>query len=388
MKIALLGLHHDANQGDPLICLCVKKLMENEIREIEWVDFDLNHKRYFSFSDKIYIKVIEYLFKINEKVNSFWSIDLLSKINFYLLTTAYKSVLKDIDFGMIAGGGIIHYKHHDYATGICAFINACIKSSKDVFINAVGIEGFEEKSKRCKLFKHFLSSDNVKIITTRDDIETLQTYYLHGSKNKYLGKVADPAIFCSDLLKINKNTKSSKIGIGLIRGSIFSDFKSDFDETRLATYYYEIVRLCVETDMEFEFFTNGYYKDLEILKLVEEKCNFNLPYKVPQNAKELVKIISSYQGIITARMHSCIIAYSLNIPAVAFNWCEKLKFWGETIGKPDCFIPMSELNGSKAFYLLLKELKEQPPYDLNIKEQLRKNYLESIKYYIQTLNSK
>ena len=52
----------------------------------------------------------------------------------------------------------------------------------------------------------------------------------------------------------------------------------------------------------------------------------------PQIPKELVKIISQYNSIISFRLHSHIIAYSLEIPSIAIAWDNKVNFFFKDIG--------------------------------------------------------
>ena len=63
----------------------------------------------------------------------------------------------------------------------------------------------------------------------------------------------------------------------------------------------------------------------------------------PEHAETLVKQISEFEGVITARLHSCITAYSLQIPMVAVCWSSKITDFMKLIGKTDCAIEIHNL---------------------------------------------
>lgn len=184
MKIALLGLHKSSNLGDPLIAQTVEKLVCGVVgTEIEFLELDLNPKLYFALSSKsIKNRAIILLYKcICRLLRKIPTNYFLYDINITLLSLVYDGIIKDADYGIIAGGGVIHWRFHDYATPISAFIKACGRKNIPVLVNAVGIEGYNENSKRCRAFSRYLQYDIVKMITTRDDKKTLEETYLRGN---------------------------------------------------------------------------------------------------------------------------------------------------------------------------------------------------------------
>jgi polysaccharide pyruvyl transferase WcaK-like protein len=66
-------------------------------------------------------------------------------------------------------------------------------------------------------------------------------------------------------------------------------------------------------------------------------------------------------------MHACIIAYSLDIPAVGLVWNEKLTFWGKSIGLSQNFISLENNNSSNIVDCLEKSMKTS--YDAKTKEE-------------------
>lgn len=376
-KLAILGLMNEPNQGDPLICECVKYLYGSSISDdVSWQLFDLRFIfKYFISSDKktlIYKKGYSFIGLIYKRYP--WKI--FYKLKIFLLSKTYEGNLKNTNCGIIAGGGIIHYKFHDYALPICAFIKACNSKGIPIVINAVGIEGYDNKNIKCQQMRRYMSYPNVIKITTRDDLNLLKEFYLTPNSRCEIKKVIDPAVFSSQIFSLLRDPHSEVIGIGLIRSNIFKDYRVEYSVEDIVNYYVSLIKTLQKRELKFAFFINGFSGDLDLVPIIEERTGIKINVSIPKTPQELVETISGYKGIITARMHSCIVAYSLNIPAVAFEWCEKLRFWGETIGAPRSILSMKELNAETAIQRL--EDLQLSGYNDSIRKNLMEMHLHDI----------
>jgi polysaccharide pyruvyl transferase WcaK-like protein len=79
---------------------------------------------------------------------------------------------------------------------------------------------------------------------------------------------------------------------------------------------------------------------------------------------------------VAARLHACIIAYSLKIPAIGVVWNDKLTFFGRNIGCEQYFVMPRELSVGKVKKLLGKALFSQ--YDPSIRERYRATIVNDI----------
>jgi polysaccharide pyruvyl transferase WcaK-like protein len=97
-------------------------------------------------------------------------------------------------------------------------------------------------------------------------------------------------------------------------------------------------------EIKWKIFTNGTHKDYEFAKHIllkmcysSNQINF-LIQRQPKNPKDLVEIISGFKGIISFRLHSHIVAYSLKVPGVGIVWDNKVSFFYSSINRNDsCF---------------------------------------------------
>lgn len=135
---------------------------------------------------------------------------------------------------------------------------------------------------------------------------------------------------------------SNTIGIGLIRSAIFMANGLNIDRNFLGKLYRDIVLELDKKGYSWEFFTNGLPADKELKSVINqyliqegESCYI----KIPKTGGELVSTISRYKGIIAARLHASIIAFSLGIPAIGLVWNQKSVFFGTEIGHSERFIP-------------------------------------------------
>lgn len=377
-KIAILGLHSDSNLGDILICRMVKTLFEqNSVEPIQWLDIDLRKYHTQFVRSRKYEKLwntLNFLFK----AITYFPIRFFYEVRVRYLSSEMASLISGSDAAVIAGGGIIHYKYHHYYAGICSFILACSRGKIPVVIHAVGVEGYDKKSPKCKMFEKYLSLPNVRIISTRDDVKSLRDFYLRRKHDIPLRKIVDSVIFCNRLqiTQICQEPSAFKVGIGLIRGNILKDFGISCEGEAVCNYYCGLVMELEKRGIDFEFFTTGVIGDKIIVGRIEEKLNKHYEVRVPHSTDDLMMIVSSYRGIISARMHSCIVAYAFNRPAMALNWCEKIPLWFDNINLPEGCIPIGMK--SDAIVDLFLQI-EKRGYDQSRRKFLEEEFLKTLK---------
>ena len=385
-RIAILGLHSDCNLGDPLICQIVMKLYQKYSNErIEWTKVDLRfyHASIIRLFQNKKRRLLYLFFHWFFKRLSFFRFAFIHDMRIKYLSYEMEELIKGANCALIAGGGIIHYKYHDYYAGICSFILACQRNHIPLAINAVGVEGFDKEDPKCKMFIKYLNSPIIKIITTRDDIDTINNSYINPQSTIPVLKTTDPAIFSNDFLHFPV-IKDGKIGIGIIREDVFLHYKIASPVDLLYDYYTGLVIELEKRGIEYEFFTNGLNSDLGIVSRIEKNLNRSLTVRVPHDTQDLLSIIASYRGIISARMHSCIVAYSFNLPAIAFNWNSKLRMWFSNIGEPDCCFELNNLNPVSVVDMFLEA--ESRGRDMNRKITLKIECLNTIQKTLELLN--
>lgn len=340
-KLVFCGLYDEKNFGDPIIAHCTEwlysQLLEKEFA-VSRLCLDYVEKRNLPIVWRGVRKCLRLLgfnwIKYNDKV---------VKKKYYRY---FKKNIKDADLIIVVGGGLIKYTYQYFYAGISGLMDAAEKYGIPVVFNSVGIEGYDASNKKCMLLKSALHRKALRHITTRDDIQTLYNCYFDGKPSIPCFKVADPAVWTSEAYGITRK-QSNVIGIGVGRGGLFVDNGKDFSEQQFFSLYLQLIEALSKQGKAIELFTNGMEPDNSFAcQLQNELCrrNINIELRIPKTPNEMVKNIASYKCIIAARLHSCIVAYSLGIPAIGFVWNDKLKLWGKNIGAEDFFIEKENLN--------------------------------------------
>lgn len=395
-KIVLVGLIHDTNIGDKVIYDNTQYLVKKALKELEIEDaiiesIDMTgaaETKQENASSQGGVKN-----KIRQYANKILTPELKSKIRYMLsksknsdedkLLHYYEENLKDADLVIFVGGGIIKYLYQDFYRYISLMIETCEKFGTDVSFNSVGIEKYSQKDARCQRLKKALNKPCVKMITTRDDFNLLKNHYIENPAIK-IEKVADPAVWSYQTYAENrKNKPSEKIGLGVIRPGIFKDNGIRFSEEKQIELWVKIIEELERKGYSWKLFTNGMYSDYEFAKKILETKNIKAEEKLvdmPKNGEELIQIISEFKGVIAARMHANIIAYSLDIPSVGIVWNDKLKMFGENIQQPERFVTHENFNAKYIVESLEKALKDG--YHVN-KEDYQQTVYASLKKGIE-----
>ncbi|HGD7086977.1 TPA: polysaccharide pyruvyl transferase family protein [Enterococcus faecium] len=262
----------------------------------------------------------------------------------------YQEQLKNIDFLIVVGGALITYRFdRNFHSPLYELIMVAESLDKKVIFNSVGIENSYDLSyESCRMVKRYLNSKSVVAISTRDDFETLNRY-LNDQHSKMIALTSDSAVFTNEIFKKYVVDKKYDLGIGLISPEKFNQYRDDNLSFEYISLVKSIINECIEKDINFCLFTNGHHKDYEFaLSIIDE---FNLPQNRilprPESFYDLIEHISMFDRLVTSRLHSCIIAFSLNIPFVGIDWNGKLKFFSQIISREYFVGTPKEIQSSK-----------------------------------------
>lgn len=394
-KILLCGMKYDSNFGDAIINDCCKYIVEeilkevNKNKEYEIIEIDLSGKKdfgiYYEIEKNIKNLVTIYVGKLINKTKKFFKIIRCDRLYNYLDMKAwkfskeyiiaqkyFKDKIKESSAIIFVGGGFLKYKYQNCYHYIDFVTQIAEKNNIPVCLNAVGVEGYNMNNIKSIKLKEALNRNCVKMITTRDDIEKLKCY-VENNKKIILDKVADSAIYTSVVYQKEKNVESNYIGLGVCRGNLFLDNNINYTEEQLLKLWGKIIKKLNEENIKWEIYTNGLEEDNKFAyKLIKNYQLNKKQVKIPKTPKELVDIISNFKGIIATRLHSCIVAYSLNIPCIGLVWNQKLKMFGKSIGYQERFLESKDFNAELIVRDLQYALKQGYEY-IQPKEYIKSN---------------
>ena len=384
-RICFVGLYEDRNFGDPIIADCTEWLYKRELglQNVRYKRACLDYvEKHPSFIERLINKVGQKLHNCYVDENN--EEQLIDKYYKY-----FRKQFRDIDVVILVGGGLIKYTYQSFSASISGLLKAAQSYNRKVIFNSVGIEGFDADNRRCLRLKEMLHLSCVKAISTRDDITKLCDSYFDGSPTIPCHYVCDPAVWVSEVYDIVRKEHSRTIGIGIGRGGLFVDNGIEYSSEDFKQLYLRLIGRLLNSGYNVELFTNGIGTDNDfaqtIQRALEEELNVMVKLSIPTSPRKLVSLISEYKAIIAARLHTTIIAYSLQIPAVGLVWNNKLTFFGENINAKDYFIQKD--NFSPSYILRMLETSIEKGYDQVRRKEFRALILDEISNNIKNINT-
>lgn len=374
-KIVLFGLKYDTNIGDYLIGFNLQKQIEKMCgSEVKYEDLRGRtgaEVQVYSFIVKCFIKLS--VVTTHSVLGPFFE-----RIAFHLnnpkLRKRFEEMLCDTDTVIFAGGGIIECEHYGCHNYIKLITEICEHNRIDIIYNAVGFNGdFNEKIGGYRTLKKCINSRCVKGISVRENIEEMRKY-----TNKDVTLVCDPACYSSDTYNMYSKRESENmyVGIGLIRPDIFREFGYDLSDDDVLTLYTGIISKLQKTGYQIQLFTNGVEADACFGRKINESLRTKMDIIVPKNDEDFIKIIAHFRAILAARMHACIVSYSLNIPSINLCWNSKLIHFYNNIGYDDRCVTPDNFNPDLVVNKLISII------DKDCQNERRDSYLKSLNDFL------
>ena len=289
--------------------------------------------------------------------------------------------LKETDLVIYGGAPIFNYTFQHFYERTALFVDLCQKYNVPVLMSSIGIEYFDESNKKCQRIMESVNQDVVKMITTRDDFDSLKK--IKKREDIRIAKVADPAIFSKEVFGGKKKSSDStqkKIGIFVIRGAAFSDHGYKMSTKQLAKFYKELAVELKARGYEYEFITNGHYGDEAFLDRLLRDYNLSKQRVVFNvfSPEDIVDHMKDYDAIVSARLHPSIVAYAYGIPALGLKWNMKVEEFYKSIHYPNRVVTAEEMSGKYVVDRLGEILKEGVDTDETYKMSVYKTLFESM----------
>lgn len=343
--IAVVGLPNTKNLGDPILFENTEELIRSIAPEQELLPIDVEFKDapvVQRFSYRITRKISGILTGKNSK--AYWRI--LIRAQRFFLKNYYQKRLNGADAIIFAGGGIFKYRYEELGLRVALVTEIATKLCVPVMFNSIGIEGYDAQHPQARYLKKAVNNNVVKVITTRDDLETLRRGYITNSSIK-TAWTPDSA-WWSDVTYGHgepSDAQNQVIGLGMIRKGIFADNNLPLSDEELFSFWESICAELTKRGLVFEFFTNGVRDDgIFIKEFIERFPEYKgIPTRVPTDPAGLISIISRYSRILASRMHTSIVSYALNVPTLSILWNNKIKMFYEQIHHSDRVIDVQSM---------------------------------------------
>ena len=385
-KVAVIGLYAIKNAGDNILCEATQYLIKQKNPEVQIVEVDVNPRiKSYKGLELIPFWISKVLIRVS---GSIFKYENSSRFRYYYeyfmwwlkINHKFKTQLKDVDAIVFAGGGFLKFRTQGLNYYVEQIMKIARKNNIPVMMNGVGIEGYSETDIRCQRLKKAINQDCFKVITTRDDIDTLKNNYIVNPNIK-IAHVGDPALWVPECYNMKRNENPSNVvGINVIRGRVYQAYGNTLSEFELLNFYKKLVQGVEERGWDWVLFSNGMAADQKFGAMLLRALGCSDRRKIlptANNYGEFLEQVRSFKLVFGARLHACITSYALDVPVVGLIWSEKLRIFADVIGKKDSFFEENELNIDNILDAMEREMNSN--YDKTIRDDLRtrtKNYLE------------
>lgn len=394
LKIGVLGLTSNKNIGDYLLAEATKYLLKEYSEKLIIVDIDIDprgpdsHPGIRKLNLKLYngMRVLQpFLFSI---LRSRYLQYLYQYLYWHLkLNWHYKRSLRGLDAIVFSGGGFIKFRTQGLNYLDEQILKIANKRCIPVMMSAVGVEGFDEKDVRCLKLKQSLNLPVVKVITTRDDHETLRSKYIV-RKEIVTDRVADPVLWLNSMLGKPNRSPEKLIGVNLVNPSNFRDYGGKMSGDQVLNFYKNLISELQIRKQPFVLFTNGMQADVKFGQRLLRDMNLSasslLP--APETSKELISDLLRFDIILAARMHAGIVATALGVPTIGLIWGEKIELFARVYGIRPNYFAEAEMDPGLIASLLADRNAQQP--DQATLENLRRGTSEYLHKFLDSLGAK
>lgn len=392
-KIAVVGLYAIKNAGDNILCEVTQYLIRQNQLGTKIVEVDVNPRvKSYTGLQKIPFLISKVLIKMSGYMFSYENHSRFRYVYEYFMwwlkiNHKFRTQLKDVDAIVFAGGGFLKFR----TQGLNYYVEQIVKIAKKrnipIMMNGVGIEGYDEHDIRCQRLKKAINNDCVKVITTRDDVDTLQKQYIFNPNIK-TARVGDPALWVPECYGVDRGVREGKklIGVNVIRGRVYQAYGNSLSEFQLINFYKKLIGGIEERGWDWVLFSNGMAADQKFGKRLLSALGCTDSGKLwnpPANTTEFLEQITSFRCVFGARLHACITSYALDIPVVGLIWSEKLQIFSEVIGKPDSFFTEDHLHIEQILDAMERAM--ETGYDPAIRERLRGLTNDYLKQFLQMI---
>lgn len=355
-------------------CILVTFFNSNNIGDILLADAIFNDLK--SYQLEVVRCSYEGNFDIKSKISNRKSKNLMNKIMnrvFKILENRlfwfdFSKRIKEVDFLVIGGGNMIMDLsiESNAANYFKKYIDIAKKNNKQILVWSIGIGPFQRNEQRSNTINVLKTCDYV---TFRDK----NSYELaNGSQNTHFYQSIDP-VFRLPLLVDREMCDENLVGIGVINPYLFYASSESYKEIFLG--YINMVNKFLETGKHVILFSTE-KADYDMAHEIRNHFHNGVKVEYINDSTDLVNLYSKISFLVSARMHSLIVAYTQNIPFIGLSWQQKVTSFFEIIKREDSCIDINNIseNIDKIFQYSMKYNNESDIYRKKIIEEFSEKY--------------
>lgn len=327
MKVLLIGECYSSNVGDQIVAAITNRILSEVYPSASIIFVDISGRKSqlptqdnksMACSDILRKTLLKYM----PRFEAIWK--WRSKIN----RKKYNRLIinRDIyDFAVFCGGQVINSTFTKQMSEIAIQL---LQANIPTVYSSVGL-GIV-KNKDIQIFKKLLEYPNVKAISCRCDEKRFNSFF--GFNNEKVQGSFDPGICASTIYGINRKENAACVGLGVM-------YSSRIKKERMISFWRDIVSCLDKKSIQWKMFYTGTWNDYVLAKEILKSLSISNPESrinvEIHSPIDLLNELSHFSKIISFRLHSHILSYSMGIPAIAIRWDVKIDDFFAKIGYSD-----------------------------------------------------
>lgn len=321
LTILLIGEIKSDNVGDQIIGISVYNLINEQFPNAQIDSLDLSGRdgRIREYTIFEYVRLLNYYpFLFFHRYQFPCARRFVTTIRYIKTMISLMRKIREKHYNIVLfdGGALFQ----DYFSELIELVvKESSKFCDKILFHACGLGELSEYSVRC-LARAF-RNNKVSGISLRDSFQKFANLFPDIS----FIKTFDTALNCSRIFPFSqKESKKTEIGVGCISVPETFDIQC------------ELVNALMCSDNSWKLFTTGEPADYRTAEKLLMQCKVDNPMEhlcyCPQCPDELIKIVNSFDSIISFRLHSLVLCASYGVPLTGIIWDQKVKFFLEGVG--------------------------------------------------------
>ncbi len=334
MRVVVFNVRYSPNLGDGILAECLERELAKALPGAEVETVDLAGRDAYGAADSRRFGVLRLLGAMPGPVRRM-VVERVLGSRLVALRPVWKRRIENADFVVIGGGNLFQDDDLNFPLKVGQVLDLCRETDTPVGVFAVGVSS--HWSPRAAALFGRLRECRVFHASVRD-AGALQNWQAHFSDWRDANLAPDPALTVEGAEHAHGHVRRVRplVGLCVTHPVVLHRHASGGTHAiPLASVasYRALSGQLLNAGCDVVLFTNGALEDQAFL----ERVRLDLPetdgrmtgrcgvVARPSSPDELIALIGSLDGLVAHRLHACITAYALGIPAVGLGWDQKVK---------------------------------------------------------------
>lgn len=338
-NIVAFNVKYSANTGDGVIAECMERAIERGVPGVTVVTLDLaGREAYGETTVRARALVLKTLALmpplVRRRVVRFRLTRMLDH-----LESRWRGAVEGASLVVVGGGNLLQDDDLNFPLKVGRALHVASSAGVPTVVHAVGaVPGWSAEAREC------LSAlrDPKVGLSVRDEASRAALAAETGRGDIAIAR--DPGLLSRDLLSADAATSRGEgarpvCGLGIIHPAVTSHHAGRSSGGVEA--FERLGRAVLDSGRDLTLFTNGAVEDEAMLVRVHAaivspgRASRVTVAPRPRTPRDLVRIVAGLDVLVAHRLHACIVAYALDVPAIGLTWDAKVRSFFASTGREE-----------------------------------------------------